>query len=371
MSRPRLLIVEDEAVTSLALQEELTALGYEVVGRVPDAKGGIELASKLRPDLILMDIRLGGATDGIEAARTIQKTSGIPIVFLTAFADEQTVIQARASEPFGFVVKPYETRELSIAIQIALDRHRTQLALQESEKRQRLLSEELKRSNEDLAIYASLAAHEIRSPLRQIRLFAQRAVEKAGSAVPGPVHESLIQINESTARLSRLVEALLDYAQFGSRSIEHRKIDLAGTARQAWTELHEEVTGANAAVEISPLPKANGDPVLVHQLFRNLLANAIKFRRPDVAPRIFISGHSLPGGEVEVSVHDNGMGFDSLHAENIFLPFKRLHRSEQIQGTGLGLALCRRIVERHGGTIKARSQPGAGTTFVFTLPGRA
>jgi signal transduction histidine kinase len=163
------------------------------------------------------------------------------------------------------------------------------------------------------------------------------------------------------------VTDLLALSRVSRDSTHVERVDLNVIAREVLSDLEVRVRELDAAVEVGQLPAVIGDPTQMRQLFQNLLGNGLKFHRPGVAPCLSITS-SGSNGSCRVSFRDSGIGFDEQYAEQIFAPFRRLHARQQFEGTGLGLALCRRIVERCGGSIEARAKPGAGSTFMVTLP---
>jgi signal transduction histidine kinase len=177
----------------------------------------------------------------------------------------------------------------------------------------------------------------------------------------------------AAGRMQALIHDLLAFARVATQARPPVRVGLERAAREALADLSALVAETEGSVEIGPLPDARADPVQVRRVFQNLVGNALKFHRPGVPPRVRVEGRVVEGarpGEAmaEVAVADEGIGFEPRHAERIFSPFQRLHGRGEYEGTGMGLAICRRIVERHGGTISARGSPGAGSRFVFTLP---
>jgi signal transduction histidine kinase len=175
-------------------------------------------------------------------------------------------------------------------------------------------------------------------------------------------------------RMSQLIEHLLVLSRLTTHAVSFGPVDLGVAARHALTDLRLRVEETAARVEIGPLPCVEASAVQMRQLLQNLLDNAIKYHRPGVPPVVHVQGadaDAAGAGWVELTVSDEGIGFDSRHAERIFKPFQRLHGRGEYPGTGMGLAICRRIVERHGGRIEATAEPGAGATFRVLLPRHA
>lgn len=169
--------------------------------------------------------------------------------------------------------------------------------------------------------------------------------------------------------MQTLIEDLLTYSRVTTKAQPHAPVDLGQVAREVLGDLETRIEELDATVSVQPLPSVDADPVQVRQLLQNLIGNALKFHRPDVAPVVTVCGRALGDGHtVEIAVSDNGIGFEGRYAERIFGTFQRLHGRGEYEGTGIGLSVCRKIVERHHGQITASSHPGKGATFTFVLP---
>jgi PAS domain S-box-containing protein len=226
---------------------------------------------------------------------------------------------------------------------------------------------ELARSNRDLQQFASVASHDLREPLRKVRLLLQLLEERCRDQLDDQAHQYLAAVVDSAARLDRLVSDLLAYARVDSRGKPLVPTESALAFDQAVANLETAIHEIGAVVIArTNLPAVRGDLTQLIQLFQNLIANAIKFHG-DKDP--FVQVEVQPRGkEWLFAVRDNGIGIDPRHAERIFVLFERLHSQRQYPGTGIGLAICKKIVERHGGSIGVESKPGESATFWFTLP---
>ena len=168
--------------------------------------------------------------------------------------------------------------------------------------------------------------------------------------------------------MQRLIEALLSLSRVTTKKQEHDLIDLVPLVHEVLGDLEVRLQSTGGRVTVGELPRIEGDPVQIRQLFQNLIGNALKFHKPGDAPFVQVYALRRSPGQAEVFVEDNGIGFDSKDAERVFLPFHRLHGRSEYEGTGIGLTICQKIVERHGGTIHAESTPGKGTRFILSLP---
>jgi len=228
-------------------------------------------------------------------------------------------------------------------------------------------AERLRRSNEDLAQFAYAASHDLKEPLRAIVSFSQILLREHSERLDAEAGRYLINIVEAGNRMDALTNDLLEFSRVRSRRTELRLTDATAVLHNVLALLRTKLEKNGGNVTYHPLPPVMADAIQLQQVFQNLIDNAIKFRRPDIPPEIHISARTLDG-MVEFSVQDNGIGMEPQYFQKIFVIFQRLHRRDQFEGTGIGLAIVKRIVERHGGRIWVESEPGKGTTFFFTLP---
>jgi PAS domain S-box-containing protein len=227
---------------------------------------------------------------------------------------------------------------------------------------------ELASSNAELEQFAYVASHDLQEPLRAVAGCTQILAQRYAGRLDDDAEELVLHIVDGSSRMKALIEDLLTLSRVSSQGEPLRQVDTAAALRQALANLQGRIKEQDARVSASPLPKVVGDFTQLVQLFQNLIGNAIKYRRADEVPRIVVAAHSSPAGH-EFSVEDNGIGIEAQYFERIFGVFQRLHTREEYPGTGIGLAICRKIVERHGGRIGIESSVGRGSTFRFTLPG--
>jgi signal transduction histidine kinase len=228
---------------------------------------------------------------------------------------------------------------------------------------------ELARSNAELEQFAYLASHDLQEPLRKIQTFGDRLAAHLGDGLDGDGREIIGRMFESAQRMQRMVNDLLMYSRVGLQAQLLGDVDPAVIARQVVSDLEVRIEQSGGRVEIGALPLVEADPTQLRLLLQNLVGNALKFHRPGVPPVVTIAG-SERGRHVLLTVTDNGIGFDEKHKDRIFRLFQRLHTRQEYEGTGLGLAVCERIAQRHGGSIVAAGRPGEGATFTVILPRR-
>ncbi len=233
-------------------------------------------------------------------------------------------------------------------------------------------NEALQLSNRELEQFASVASHDLQEPLRKIEAFGDRLSTRCRDSLSEQGVEYLDRILTSASRMRTLINDLLSYARVASRAQPFTKVDCTRLVNEVVGDLESRITEVDGQVNYDSLPTIDADPTQLRQVFQNLISNALKFHQPEVPPRIEIAAEQVtaPSGTnmVRFSVRDNGIGFDEIYLDRIFEVFQRLHGRAEYEGTGIGLAICRKIIERHGGSITAQSQPGAGSTFLITLP---
>ncbi len=244
-------------------------------------------------------------------------------------------------------------------------------ARQAADDKLRAYATKLERSNRELETFASVASHDLQEPLRKIRSFGDRLMSKYAERLDPTAIDYLERMCAAAARMQDLIENLLTFSRVTTRAQPFALVDLGTIATEALSDLESRVAQTAGHIELGALPVLYADATQMRQLFQNLLGNALKFHRAGVPPVVRAGSKGLPGGDRwEVWVEDNGLGFEPQYAERIFGLFQRLHGRSEFEGTGIGLAICRKIVERHHGTIVATAVLGEGARFTLTLPYR-
>jgi signal transduction histidine kinase len=306
--------------------------------------------------------------------------SDLPFIILTGGGGSTaaSLNRVRLLERLGNITlleRPVRTVTLITAVRSALRARKRQYEvrdyLAERERAGEQLTktaEQLARSNADLQQFAYITSHDLREPLRTIASFGQLLETRYGDKLDSDAREFISYITAGAARMDKMIHDLLAYSRVAHQEgITERNVELATVIGWATQNLNRAIEESQAEIITEELPAVRGDEVELVQLFQNLISNAIKYRRPDARLRLRI-GARREGPQWLVSVADNGLGFEARYSERIFELFKRLH-GKNVPGTGIGLTICKKIVERHGGRIWAESQAGRGATFYFTLPG--
>jgi PAS domain S-box-containing protein len=498
----RVMVVEDEVIISADIQRRLRRMGYTTPFTATSGEEAVRVVADQRPDVVLMDIRLAGTMDGIEAARRIRRQADVPVVFLTAHSDVNTVRRARDTESFGYLTKPFQDRELYACIEFAVFRHQAESAIRRREQwlaavlkgigdavvatdaagsvlflnpvaekllgwreseiigrnfgevfrivgelsrrpvsnpvmkalsegrvttlvggvilisrdgmetpiadsaapiwnhdgqivgavmvfrdntesrrvatqirqlnehleeRVRERTAELEAANKELAAFSYTVSHDLRAPLRHLDGYTEMLRQEVAPFLTDQGGHCLSVISSAAKRMGRLIDDLLAFCRAGRMELNRVRLDMNDLVAAVRQDLAPELKDRVIDWDVGPLPEVLGDREMLKQVWVNLLANAIKFTRKRIRARITI-GCTFKDGQNEFFVADNGAGFDMAYSHKLFGVFERLHREDEFEGTGIGLANIRRIITRHGGKTRAEGQVGLGATLYFSLP---
>lgn len=371
MGGKRILVVDDEKIVNLDIQVTLKRLGYEIAGEAVTGEEALQKAVALMPDLVLMDIKLRGEMDGIEAAESIIRNIDIPVVFLTAYSDEQTLNRAKLSGPFGYLLKPFEERDLRSAIEVAIYKHTMEQELKRAIKN-------AEAANEAKSSFLATVSHELRTPMNGIMGLTDILL---GSEINAEQRDYLGLIKDSASSLLGVLNDLLDYAKIEARILELRegRFNLEQSVRstiQAHTSLAKR-KGLFLECHIAPeIPlDLKGDSGRLSQILNNIISNAIKFTDSGGVVVEVVCGRSFSDRKVssekvklEFSVADTGVGIPRTKANKIFESFTQVedYMTRNKGGVGLGLTISHKLVSMLGGEMWIETESNGGSVFYFT-----
>lgn len=394
----KILVVDDREDNLLSIETILEQENYTVV-KANSGRAALKILLQQQDfTLILMDVQMPDM-NGFETASLIyerEKLRNIPIIFITAHNQgEERMFEGYKMGAVDFIYKPFnpELLRYKVSVFVELYQKTHQLLNHEQkllaankklareveerklkEEKIRLLNEQLLSNNiqlkttiEELDRFAYVASHDLQEPLRKILVFSDKLQTKYRDTLDGEVGQSLDKIAKASGRMQTLINDLLKFSRqthvnedFVVISLDHLLLDVIA-------DLEVEIEKSSAQIQQDKLPEVWGIPSQMRQLFQNLLSNAIKFRKKDVNPVVRIYSEPRNGLE-RIIIEDNGIGFEAQYAEEIFMVFKRLHSYHEFEGSGVGLSICKKIVDKHSGSITAESKIGEGSKFILEFP---
>ncbi|MEG4406226.1 ATP-binding protein [Microcoleus sp. MON2_D5] len=396
MNSIKVLVVEDEVIVAQDIAGRLKKLGYAVTATVSSGEEAIQKAIENPPDLVLMDIVLKGDMDGVTAAEKIRINRDVPTVFLTAYADDQTLQRAKLTDPFGYIIKPFQQNDLRVAIEIALHRHEIETKMREALKAAEAARESMEEKSHRQNQYISMAAHELRNPLNAILISAELLkLERTRSSDESQVR-TLRLVHSATQKMNQLIDDMLfmGRAEAGQLKCNPLPINLVEFCQDLLDQLQ---LGNEAKHKLTLIPSdvtsAMLDQQLLHGIISNLIVNAIKYSpnggqvtlelecRPAsegdkeaifcLSPHSFFSNSyftNINSPLLIIRIRDEGIGIPETEVGKIFEMFYRCKNTGKIKGNGLGLTIVKKAVELQGGAIACESKMGIGTTFTVALP---
>jgi len=406
----RILVVEDERIVARDLASALTELGYCVPETVATGEDAISRVRDLRPDLVLMDIRLPGTVDGIRAAASVRDELNIPVIFLSAHSDDETLRRAMQTGPVGYLVKPFSAPQLRCAVEIALNRNEINARLREREQwlaatlrsvgdavagdcgaggrdgaaaasdalaLERKVAEriaDLEAANRELESFTYGVAHDLRGPLRGIDGLSQSLIEDYAANLGAEGLKRLRQVRETAGRMRQVIDNLLLLSiddllvLSGVRKTEpcRNAIDLSQIAMDVMERLRQATPERAVKAVIERGVWVDGDGALLRIALENLLSNAWKYTGEVEHPRIEFGAIDREGSRI-FFVRDNGAGFDTSQVNRLFGAFEEIDTAAPFECQGLGLAVVQRVIDKHGGRIWAEGAVGRGATFYFAI----
>ena len=362
MSDTKILVVEDEEIVAFDLETTLNDLGYEVTAVVASGEEAIDQVQENTPDLVLMDIMLKTSMNGIQAADEIRKKLGLPIVYLTAHADLKTLEQTKNTQPFGYLLKPFEDRELFTTVEIALSRHEAETKINQAWHREKELNQ-LKES------FITAAAHEFRTPLTSIRSSVDLLQLYSQSSLDAKQNRHFERINYLIEEMVDMLDELLLLSKIESNQLEFNPalVNVVRFCQDFLTDFQaKQRNWANLNLICNQFPIYGClDENLLRIIMSNLLSNAIKYS-PQSAP--IDCSISSDNDQVNFKIQDQGIGIFTEDMDKVFESFYRGGNVGKVKGRGLGLSIAKNCVNLHGGQISIDSKVDQGTTCTVTLP---
>jgi hypothetical protein len=367
MPHARLLIVDDESAQMNALCQTLADAGYAATG-FTSANKALALLRDERFDLVLTDL-LMPEMDGITLLREAQAIDPDLLgIVMTGHAAIDTAIEAMKAGALDYVLKPFKLSVILPVLARALNVRRMRIEIAQLQQRLREHVSELEAANKELESFSYSVSHDLRAPLRAISSYSSMLVQDFATQIPSEATQLLTKVTDNAHRMGELIEHLLHFAQLSRQALARRDVDLSSLVKDIGDDLRKEAGTRVIDLRIDDLPVVVGDAVLLRQVFVNLLSNAFKFTRQKARAVIEV-GCRKQQGQTIYFIRDNGAGFDMQYAGKLFGVFQRLHGNAEFEGTGIGLSLVQRIIQRHGGRIWAEAAPGKGALFEFTLTG--
>ena len=404
MEKTNILLVDDKPENLVALEAILEDLDQNLV-KAGSGQEALRLVLKEDFAVILMDVQMPNM-DGYETAKLIRgrkQSQNIPIIFLTAiYESEESVFKGYSIGAVDYLFKPfapeilhskvmtfvelyqYREQEKQHALLVQSEAFLREHALELEEINKKLEKEiaerkniekdlkeytqKLEVSNQKLEDFAYIASHDLQEPLRKVLAFSDRLESKYKDLLDETGKDYFDRVQDATRRMQKLINDLLSYSRAASQTYVFEDCDLSSVIKDVICTLEPRIEKCKGKVEVTDLMVIKADPSQMYHLFQNLITNSLKFHLADQSPKVKITGKKTDSGFYTIAVADNGIGFEEKYLDRIFKPFQRLVSRNEYEGTGMGLAICRQIVESHDGELTAKSSPGKGSTFYITLP---
>ena len=368
----KLLLVDDKPENLDSLRAALEDPRYELI-TAGSGTAALEQLLKHEFAVVILDVKMPGMS-GFETATLIrgrERSQHTPIIFLTAhMADEAATIKGYKLGAVDYLTKPARAEVLRAKVAVFADLFRLQRQLQEQLGETQRLNSELAAANRELETFSYSVAHDLRAPLRHIAGHASLLLQSSQLTANSDDRRALDRISAAAVKLGQLIDGLLEFSRVSRAQLRAASVPLDRLVHDVQHDLEPESQDRAVVWKIAPLPEVQGDRVMLRQVFANLLGNALKYSRGRNPAIIEVDCQQTPR-ETVVAVHDNGAGFDMRYADKLFGVFQRLHREEEFEGTGIGLASVQRIIQRHGGRTWAEGKVDQGATFFFSLPAAA
>ena len=348
----------------------LSESGYDI-SVATDGEMALKAVTVALPDLILLDVKMPGI-DGFETCKRLKSdptTKDIPVIFLSAKNDAADIVMGFQCGGADYITKPFKKDEVLVRVNTQLQLREKTSELVNAKAEIKRYAEDLERSNEDLQVFASVASHDLKAPLRKIRMLGEKLIDKYEQISVEEGKKYLSRICVVSERLNQLIDSVLEFSKMEETPIEFKPCDLKLVVEKVVRDLEIQIEETRTEITMGDLPGIDGEPHLLYQLFQNVISNAIKYRRDGVDPVIHLSSsYCSESKSWQIDISDNGIGIDEKHFGKIFKPFEKLHGSGDSEGAGIGLATCLKIVQRMNGDITVRNNAETGSIFSISLP---
>ena len=361
-----LLIVDDEPASMRALCDTLEYEGYQTYGYT-SAADALAAMRERSFDLLLADLQMPG-TNGIDLMKSAQLVDPTLVaVIMTGHGALETAVAAMKAGALDYIQKPIKLATALPVLERALAVRQLRIEKKRLEESVRERTEELKIANRELEAFSYSVSHDLRAPLRAVAVFTQTLLSEHVGALNDEGKRLLQNVNAGAAHMDRLITDLLRLSQLNRQALHRQPVRFGELVQRVIDGMAEQRTGRDIEFVIADFPTWQVDPGLMQQVFVNLISNAVKFTRERPRARVEI-GYRMDGNTLVCFVKDNGVGFNLKYMNKLFGVFQRLHSADQFEGTGVGLSIVRRIVERHGGKVWVDGAQDQGATFYFSLP---
>ncbi|MBT3365668.1 MAG: response regulator [Nitrospina sp.] len=364
-----ILLVDDNFTNIELLKTLLQKDGYEIA-YAPNGEDALKVVPKLKPNLILLDIMMPGI-DGFETCKKLKDNEqfrDIPVIFISAKSTPKDIVRGFEVGGVDYITKPFNLKEVLARVRTQLQLQSLMIQKEKSEEKAKAFAQELERSNRALEEFAHLASHDLQAPLRKIITFGDRLKEQSPN-LDDKGKDYLDRMQKASVRMKNFIDDLLDFSSVTSIPKPYKLVDLGKIAHRVCEDLDLQIKTNNTTIKIEKLPSLELDSAQFSTVFQNLISNAIKYHRKGVAPVISLtSSYDAEEKSWNIKVSDNGIGVEEKYFERIFKLFQRLHGKSSYEGTGIGLAICQKIVNNHGGEITLESKIDEGSSFIIHLP---
>ena len=369
-SKPKILIVDDKIENLVVLEKILENTNVEFV-RAISGKKALKKILKYDFAMAIIDVQMlvMDSFELVENIRQSEKTKLLPIIFgSTIYKEDYYLIKGIESGTVDFMTKPIIPEILAGKVRVFVDLYNHTVERRRMEEQLKQVLSELERSNKDLEQFAYVASHDLQEPLRMVASYTQLLARRYKDKLDADANDFINFAVDGANRMQTLINDLLTFSRVGTRGKPFVATDINLILERICKNLEVSIQESGAVIAYDSLPTLNVDKTQIEQLFQNLISNAIKFRN-EKSPDIRVRAEQKEK-KWQFSISDNGIGFKPEYKDRIFTIFQRLHGKEEYPGTGIGLAICKKIVERHGGQIRVESEVGKGATFYFTIQDR-